>query len=69
MPGINDWSFKLISEKRKPFHNSMDGTRVIRTIELYENEYLVGESFPADIRLPLITFQTLYQENKCKNTS
>ena len=52
MPGINDWSFKLISEKRKPFHNSMDGTRVIRTIELYENGYLVGESFPADIRLP-----------------
>jgi len=30
----------------KPFHNSMDGTRVIRAMELYENEYLVGESFP-----------------------
>ena len=51
MPGINDWPFMLISEKRKPFHNSMDGTRIIRTIELYENEFLVGESFPADIRL------------------
>ena len=50
MPGINDWPFKLASEKCKPFHNSMDGTRVIRTIELYENEYLVGESFPADVR-------------------
>ena len=51
MPGINDWPFKVISVKRKPFHNSMDGTRVIRTIELYENQFLVGESFPADIRL------------------
>ena len=51
MPGINDWPFMLISEKRIPFHNSMDGTRVIHTIELYENEFLVGESFPADIRL------------------
>ena len=50
MPGINDWPFKLASEKFKPFHNSMDGTRVIRTIELYENEYLVGESFPTDVR-------------------
>lgn len=50
MPGINDWPFKIASEKHKPFHNSMDGTRVIRTIELYENEYLVGESFPADVR-------------------
>jgi len=42
--------FKLASEKCKPFHNSMDGTRVIRAIELYENEYLVGKSFPADVR-------------------
>ena len=50
-PGINNWPFQLASEKYKPFHNSMDGTRVIRTIELYENEYLVGESFPADVRL------------------
>ena len=50
MPGINDWPFKLASEKFKPFHNNIDGTRVIHTIELYENEYLVGESFPADVR-------------------
>ena len=50
MPGINDWPFKLASETCKPFHNSMDGTRIIRTIELYENKYLVGESFPPDVR-------------------
>ena len=50
MPGINDWPFKLASEICMPFHKSMDGTRIIRTIELYENEYLVGESFPPDVR-------------------
>ena len=48
-PGINDWPFQLASEKYKPLYNSMDGTRVIRTIEVYENEYLVGESFPANV--------------------
>lgn len=51
MPGLNDWAFKLASKQCKPFHNSMDGTRVVRTIELYENEYLVGESFSPDVRL------------------
>jgi len=42
MPGQNNWAFKLAAENKRPYHNSMDGTRVIRTIELYENEYLVG---------------------------
>ena len=28
----------------------MDGTRIICTIELYENEYLVKESFLPDVR-------------------
>ena len=51
MPGLNNWAFQLASKQCKPFHNSMDGTRVVRTIELYENEYLVGESFPPDVRL------------------
>ena len=27
----------------------MDGTRIIRAVELYRNEYLVGEEFPADV--------------------
>jgi len=51
MPGLNDWAFKLAAESQRPFHNSMDGTRVVRAIELYENEYLVGEYFPPDCRL------------------
>ena len=28
----------------------MDGTRVIRAIELYANNFLLGEEFPADVR-------------------
>ena len=51
MPGLNNWAFKLASKQCKPFYHSMDGARVVRTIELYENEYLVGESFPPDVRL------------------
>ena len=46
MPGLNNWAFKLASKQCKPFHNSMDGTRVLRTIKLYENECLVGEKLP-----------------------
>lgn len=33
-----------------PLHISMDGTRVVRIIELYKDNFLVGESFPADVR-------------------
>ena len=29
----------------------MDGTRIVRIIELYQNEYLVGESFSPDVRM------------------
>ena len=51
MPGLNNWAFQVAAEKKfRPFHNSMDGTRVIRTVELYQDEYLVGESFPPDVR-------------------
>ena len=51
MPGINSWALKKASErKRVPLQNSMDGTRIIRAVELYRNEYLVGEEFPADVR-------------------
>lgn len=49
--GLNDWEFKLAAERKRPFHNSMDGARVVRTIELYEHEYLVGDYFPPDCRL------------------
>ena len=47
------WTYLIrIAAERKftPFQNSMDGTRVIRSVELYQNESLVGESFPPDIR-------------------
>ena len=51
MPGLNDWAFSVAAEQRRPYHNSMDGTRVVRTIELYQDTYLVGECFPPDCRL------------------
>ena len=53
LPGLNDWAFEKISKrsKLKPLQNGMDGTRVIRTIELYLNKYLVGKMYPPDVRL------------------
>lgn len=51
MPGLNEWAFQVASKDIRPFHNSMDGTRVVRIIELYQSEYLVGESFPPDVRI------------------
>jgi len=51
MPGIYEWPFQIASEMCLPFHNSMDGTRIMRMIELYEDTYLIGKSFPADIHL------------------
>ena len=50
LPGINEWALQKLSQcEKQPLKNSMDGTRIIRTIELYDNKYLVGEEFPADI--------------------
>ena len=37
--------------KRKPLQNAMDGTRVIRMVELYLGKYLVGKQFSPDVRL------------------
>lgn len=50
MPGLNDWAFRRAAENPRPYHNSMDGTRVVRTVELYQDQYLVGECFPPDVR-------------------
>ena len=51
MPGINDWAIEKASARAKlPLQNGMDGTRVIRAIELYLGQYLVGEQFPPDVR-------------------
>ena len=50
MPGLNDWAFQIIAKREpRPIQNSMDGTRVVRIIELY-NKYLVGEMFPPSVR-------------------
>ena len=52
MPGINEWALqKVAMRENKPLQNSVDGTRVIRAIELYSDKYLIGEEFPADVRL------------------
>ena len=50
MPGLNDWAFIAAGNSNTPLQNSMDGTRVIRSVELYQDEYLVGESFSPDVR-------------------
>ena len=51
MPGINEWALqKVAMRENRPLQNSMDGTRVIRAIELCSDQYLIKE-FPADVRL------------------
>ena len=50
MPSLNDWAFSKGAEHCTPYQNSMDGTRVVRAIELYDDKYLVGDSFSPDIR-------------------
>ena len=51
MPGLNDWAFQMTARQHWHFHITMYGTRVVRTIELYEDEYLVGECFRPDVCL------------------
>lgn len=50
LPGLNDWAIREGAKHCTPYQNSMDGTRVVRTIELYNDKYLVGESFSPDVR-------------------
>ena len=40
-----------MNAKRKPLQNGMDGTRVVRSIELCLGKYLVGKAFPPDVRV------------------
>ncbi len=53
MPGLNNWVFEKVSLRPeiRPLQNGMDGTRIIRVIELYHKQYLVGEEFNSDVRL------------------
>ena len=52
-PGLNDWTLERISKRQhlRPLQNGMDGTRIICTIELYLDKFLVGRMFPPDVRL------------------
>lgn len=51
MPRLNDWAFQIVAKRElRPIQNSMDGTRIVRIIELYDNTYLVGEMFPPSVR-------------------
>ena len=51
MPGLNEWAIQLVARRElRPIQNSMDGTRVVRIIELYNNQYLVGEMFSPSVR-------------------
>ena len=39
MPGLNDWAFQMVAKRElRPLQNSIDGTRVVRIIELYNNK-------------------------------
>ena len=52
MPVLNDGALRVAaSREAQPLQISMDGTRIIRTIELYLDTYLLRKAFPADIRL------------------
>ena len=51
LPGINEWAIALAATRElRPIQNSMDGTRVIRVVELYLDQYLVGKEFSPDVR-------------------
>ena len=51
LPGINDWALEMAANHElRPLQNGMDGTRIIRIVELYHDQYLVGKAFPPDVR-------------------
>ena len=51
LPGINDWALEMAANHEpRPLQNGMDGTRVIRIVELYHDQYLVSKAFPPDVR-------------------
>uniref|UniRef100_A0A1X7V256 Uncharacterized protein n=1 Tax=Amphimedon queenslandica TaxID=400682 RepID=A0A1X7V256_AMPQE len=49
--GLNDWAFDIASKNEVLLQNSMDGTRIVRIIELCNKEYLVGAAFSPDVGL------------------
>ena len=53
LPGLNNWALQIAGNRPllKPLQNGMDGTRIIHTVELYLDRFLVGRKFPPDVRL------------------
>lgn len=53
LPGINKWPLEMIAKRPavKPLQNGMDGTRIIWTLDLYLDKYIVGQQFSPDVRL------------------
>ena len=50
LPGINGWTLDLAScREPRPLQNGMDGTRIIRVVELYRDQFLVGKAFPRNV--------------------
>ena len=50
LPGINGWTLDLASYREpQPLQNGMDGTRIIRVVELYRDQFLVGKAFPPNV--------------------
>ena len=55
LSGLNEWAVEKAQQNAnnacKPLQIGMDGTRVMRTVELYLDQFLVGKEFPPDVRL------------------
>ena len=53
LPGINKWPLEKLATRTvvKPLQNGMDGTRIIRTLDLYLEKFIVGRQYPPDVRL------------------
>ena len=52
LPGLNNWAIEAAAGREsRPIQCGMDGTRIIRSVELYLDKYLVGKAFSPDIRM------------------
>ena len=61
LPGLA-FEIKNINVERKPLQNGMDGTRVVRIIELYHGKHLMGKAFPPDVRFFQNVMNMIFQE-------
>ena len=60
LPGLNGWALDLAcSREVRPLQNGMDGTRVVRVIELYQEKYLVGKEFSPELLMYIFLLNTL----------